>query len=60
MSRYVAVVFLVISTVMVGWTDPQFNPMGYRWVVIHILSVGKDLLTLIQLDTCIVATHLQC
>ncbi len=42
LSRYIAVVFLVVSTVMVGWTDPQFNPMGYRWVVIHILSVGKN------------------
>ncbi|XP_013405784.1 transmembrane protein 241 [Lingula anatina] len=40
LGRYVSLMYIAASSIMISWTDPQFHEAGYLWMMVHILSTG--------------------
>lgn len=39
-KMYIILMFILLSSLMVSWTDPQFIEDGYVWMSVHILATG--------------------
>jgi hypothetical protein len=39
---YTMLMILVVSSILIGATDPDYHMDGYFWTCVHILTTGKN------------------